>query len=780
MGTLNLVNNIKNEELFRRYVAGARLNRGKNIPNRNIINFSVEKDPRVKIIADIQGSGSSRYVINIIEDQIRFKIIHDCPDFKKGTKFCKHIVKILLLIDYETCRKVCQNVRTIIFSSNFNLVKESKTESYLIKAEELISNSKYFEALSFLESAYRESNNFEYIQKAIEVALNQNLIDQILRLAVEFENLIEFKREKYPEVIRSALSTLSQYNFSKQVEIILNAQKLLGNYSEKFIVDTLNQPFTQNITDPVLKYLLLFNFESIISIEDFFRELGVDSSSKLKSLIEQDTLNLTEEAILNMESEGEVDSFARIANICKFSNYNLIFLKVQKFKEKLKNMYIDALKLKHAFLRSLVIANTGSDKLKEMKFIEKYNYPTLIWTSPFRSEDPIHYYILEKCGIERHHLEYLNKRDFIENYPLFKSLFNGNNPIRHGIKEFWGTEEPQILNTVQNERVVELEFEVNLKDLDKFVLIEWDLAQKPILGSYVYQFKDGFLIPDNNHPLAHEIQPFDLILCDNNPIAIKGNNVKIYRPIRRINVKAAIELIWGGIDYISSYLPLVIIENLKTLKIDEFDAYNKINDAFNTSFLPNKTNSLKKFQNFIQKKALTELNKTYLKVLNTPNYERKVLKMIGFEHYSEIFKTRTALQTFKTENLKRESLQELKLDLKKFVSDKLTEILKKKEYDQIDIKVLRSFPTFRKWTLKIIYELKKQLEKTEVYRVNNDSIDITNLLNNYYGRIITKDVIEKGSPDQNMISIDKYSKILENFRFLKLKIPKIKNAVSYS
>ena len=91
-----------------------------------------------------------------------------------------------------------------------------------------------------------------------------------------------------------------------------------------------------------------------------------------------------------------------------------------------------------------------SDKLKQLKFTYKYNYPTLIWASSSRSETPLYYYILEKCGIEKHHLEYLEQSYFIENYPVFSTIFNGNNPVRNLVKNFWGSDKTASSTRFQN------------------------------------------------------------------------------------------------------------------------------------------------------------------------------------------------------------------------------------------------------------------------------------------------------------------------------------------
>ena len=332
------------------------------------------------------------------------------------------------------------------------------------------------------------------------------------------------------------------------------------------------------------------------------------------------------------------------------------------------------------------------------------------------------------------------------------------------------------MNIAQKDQDLELDYELNTEDNDKFVLIEWDLVQKPILGSYICQFSDGFLIPDKTHPLTHEIKPFNVILCEKTPVTIKSNNVKIMKPLRRINIKTAIELVWNGIEYISSYLPLNLIDELKRYKIDELDAIDNLYEKFKRSFLPNKDSSRKLFHEFIQNKIIKELNKIYLKVINKPNYKQKVLRMIGFERYCEIFTKRTALQQFTLDNLKRNSLQELKLDLKKLISEKLAELIKSKDFEGLNLKILRKLPKFKKWTAKLIYELKEQLEDCKIYQTGKKSYDIHSILKNYYGEIIVGNALNvdiiKNKP-KSLISDSELSKILENFNFLNLNPPQI-------
>jgi len=776
---IEIKNYLQNGDLFKRHVMGARFNRGKNIPNKNIINFNVVKSPKIKILANIQGSGNSKYVVNIFQDEQRVNIVHDCPDFKKTTKFCKHIVKVLLLLEPDICKSVCRDIRTINFSANFNLIKQSKTENFIVKAEELIKDSKYYEAINFLEQAHKESNNLDYIKKIADISLKYKLNDQFIKYAVKFKEIRDYITD-YPKFISLLFNSIVEYELFRKIDSILNLQNLFLDFPKKLVIETIKKMNVLAVKNPILRYLLLHKFAPEIYLDDFFKELPKSSKLDLKEQIAELMLESVNEAILNMESEDNMDGYLVIARNCNFKNNSEIYSQIGVYKEKLSDLYLEGLKQKHAFLRSLVIANTDSDKLKQMKFNFRYNYPTLIWVSSSRSEIPLYYYILEKCGLERHHLEYLEQSYFIENYPVFSEIFDGNNPVRNPVKKYWGSENPKIKNTVYIDKVIDLDFEVNLKELENFMLLEWDLAQKPILGSYICQFSDGFLIPDSNHPLTHEIKPFDLILCKTTPIAIKAGNIKIIRPLRRINIKTAIELVWEGIEFVSTYIPFEIITELKEYQIDELDAYDKIDERFKKSFLPKKESVRKYFSNFIQSKILKELNKTYLKIIQKPNYKKKVLRIIGFERHSKIFTDPSYLTSFKSNSLKKQSLQELKLDFKKFVSLKLSELIKSNQLELIDIKSLKKFPTFKKWSVKVIYMLKQELLNCKIHKINDTSYDIHELSNNYYGKMllnhtekVSNSQILTKAPGKFIVTDKCFENLLDNFKMLKLEAPKV-------
>ena len=100
--------------------------------------------------------------------------------------------------------------------------------------------------------------------------------------------------------------------------------------------------------------------------------------------------------------------------------------------------------------------------------------------------------------------------------------------------------------------------------------------------------------------------------------------------------------------------------------------------------------------------------------------------------------------------------------------------------DKSLVKILKSIPTFKNWTTKIIFELKEQLEKCMIYQTDDTTYDIHSLMENYYGKILTKDAVmnripKTGQKDNQkvLISDTELSKIMENFKYLKLNKPKV-------
>ncbi len=777
---MEIKNHYENLQYFKRLVRGARLSRGKSIPNKNIIDLTIQEEPLISISATIQGSGTSKYIIHVSQNETdkNFTLVHDCPDFEKGNRYCKHVVKLLLVLEPKLCSQICN--QHIYFTSNYSSVKESKVNNYLLRARRLLDSKNFTEAIDCFERAYNISKDTTLLNNILQIAFQNQLFTKYLQILNEHPKLIESQAEQIEDSIKIIFKSLMDHDFKKQFLILSNIKPFFKTLPDKEKKLLLNEFKKSGFSNKILKFYFLHEFAPIIKLPSFFANLNVKDDNELFQQISNMTLQEFNESILNMESLENVEIFERISRECNFPHLPNLQKKLSDYKVQLNGLFLKGLNQKHAFLRSLVISNQKKDSLRELKFKKKYNFPSILWTNPYRKEPPLHYYVLEKCGIERHHLEYISEEDFIQNYPVFKTIFNSNNPLPHKIKAFWGEEEPKIKNIVFESHNDELNFQLNVKNLDDLILVEWDLAKIPLLGSYICQFHEGFIIPDDTHPLTNQIKPFDLTLCFKKPVAIKGNGIKILRPSIRVNLPTALNLVWDGMEFITSQFPFQIIQDMKNFKIDEMDAIEQLQHFFQESILPKKEEVRKIIIEFVRTRIKKELNELYQKLITKKGNKNKILMMLGFEHYASIFKKKHVLNNFKKKSLIRNNLEELRLDFKNFIVKKLIEFVKKGDFHAINIKNLKRFYSFRKFTIKIINELKIDLENKKIIKLKNNKYDITQLNHNYYGNIIIEKSLntkistnKDGEGQKIVVTQEDLNNILENFSFLKLKPPPI-------
>ncbi|MHA1335371.1 MAG: hypothetical protein ACTSPW_06420 [Promethearchaeota archaeon] len=779
----NLKEYPKNGRLFKDYVIGARFNRGKSIPLKNIISFEVSKNP-LYVNATLLSSFESNYIVYIFRDDKtkEITIVHNCPDFRNGYDFCKHIVRILLLVEPHVCAEICKDINNIRFTSNTKLIKKSQENTYNKKAEKLLSENKIEEAIVMLGNAYEKSGKSEYMKKILEICKKKKshrLLIKYLSLNEDYSILIEYKDE-IANYINEIFAKYNNYNLQGKIEITFDILNFFRKFSEEELKEILNEINFTKIDPLYLRFLMLKDFNKNIRIGKFFRKSAkskIPPINTIKLNVKKELKRDIENSIINLDPLELFKNYKKIIDELELKNKTLLINRIKDYEVKLKKRYKEGLKLKHAFLRSLVIENYGTDKLTPLSFTTNYKFKDLVWTRVPKKESPLYYYILEKCGFERHQLQYMTKKYFIENYPVFRCIFNSNNPLYNAIQDFWGKSEPKIENNFFTKQYSEIGIKLKNLDLEKFILIEWDLVKTPILGSHIYQIKEGYIIPDFSQILTYELQPFDLTICLKKPIAIKSENVRILKPIMKVSVENAINLIYKGMDFIASYLPFSVILDLKNQKIDELKAWEIINEKSEQLFSPKKDAFRKHFKNFIQKLINEDFNDFYQKLLkNEKKNKAKILKLIGFEHYSEIFNSNLALNNFKRKSLKRDSLEKLKIDFKNFIAKKIVNIMKSKKYDMLNIHKLKKFPEFRDLTIKIISDLRNELESCKIRKISKFRYDVSELEKNYYGKKILKDsnieIIEKeiANKKQFLIKSGDIGKIRERLSYLKLNV----------
>ncbi|MHA1843155.1 MAG: hypothetical protein ACTSWE_02655, partial [Promethearchaeota archaeon] len=354
---MEIKNHLENKKYFKHSVRGARLTRGKSIPNKNIINLEIQKSPLINISATIQGSGTSKYVIHVSqkEQDGNFILIHDCPDFIKGNRYCKHVVKLLFILEPGLCAKICN--QHIYFTSDYNSVKESKVNNYLLRARRLLERKNFTEATDCFERAYNISKDTTLLNNILQISFQNQLFTKYLQILSTHPKLIESQSEQIEDSIKIIFKSLMDHDFKKQFLILSNIKPIFKTLPDKVKKLLLNEFKKSGFPNKILKFYFLYEFAPIIKLPSFFANLNVKDDNELFQQISNMTLQEFNESILNMESLENVEIFERISRECNFPHLSNLQKKLSDYKVQLNGLFLKGLNQKHAFLRSLVISN---------------------------------------------------------------------------------------------------------------------------------------------------------------------------------------------------------------------------------------------------------------------------------------------------------------------------------------------------------------------------------------------------------------------------------------
>jgi len=95
--------------LLKQFVSSPRLTRAVGMDDA-AIRFSQTASPPLRIEAKVFGSKEYRLVL----DEAKKRIEHDCPDWKRVSvlqRFCKHVVKLFLLLDQKDAVRILVSLR---------------------------------------------------------------------------------------------------------------------------------------------------------------------------------------------------------------------------------------------------------------------------------------------------------------------------------------------------------------------------------------------------------------------------------------------------------------------------------------------------------------------------------------------------------------------------------------------------------------------------------------------------------------------------------------------
>ena len=467
---------------------------------------------------------------------------------------------------------------------------------------------------------------------------------------------------------------------------------------------------------------------------------------------------------VNRKTIGQVLDIPKDKFYENYKNYK------NEIKELEKKVYLK----KFAFLKFLIEKN----KIKKTKiaFRKKRNtYEVNHDTENF--ENPAYKYIIKHLGFYGLNDSTIKSSDIGINYLIITDLFlddlNNFQDIFYYKKQFWGEENDYEINPIDVYSLVSdnldynFDIDQNYSNLNDLLIIEWDLANKPRQGSLVNAYGAQIVIPDQNNPLFHDLNPFDLCYCQKIPVIIERNIIKTINVITKSSFKDAIKSVSKGIEFIEGYYPLSLVKSVMQKKMNPFEANRILAENPNRFFIPNYEKFVKAIREFLFNFINKERTYIYQELRNNPEKVNQFLILLNLTTefsgldipYSEIIEELLQNQL---------DLNEFRKKLLENVHEFIRNLLLKKEIGTTNIfnlNKMRHTP-FIRYSNEIIDIRREEFEKSKIYNHNNE-FDITNLKKTYYGQEFSKilDIIQVSK-----IKGEVFSKIVQFSSKLKLKL----------
>ncbi|MFX0080190.1 MAG: hypothetical protein ACFE94_00400 [Candidatus Hodarchaeota archaeon] len=716
---------------------------------RNKINvFYLREDP-LKIRSIILDNDREYH---LIINEKKNEIFHDCPLFlihsEKDKKICVHFIKLLSIINKQHSEKILKNMEGYNLTSD-DFGSKKKGKNYQLLANNCIENNNCVEALNYLKKAIiSQFENESAIKDYLTIATENNLF-------IEFFEFLKHGYEngskdifKFDEIVnigfKKFLNVIHEYSFFNILRIIESIDSILNFRNVSFIA-----PYFDKLKKLVNSSYFNENYFSIYLIKKNNREL-IKYNPNFKGIFTQDQLNSLKSKLLNYFL-SEIDSFCLIDKLKLLKRqFQIIeipkdkFLsEYKKYKTEIKHLEKKLYLKKFAFLKLLIekynIKKTnGEFRKKRNAYIVNHLDDNL--------EKPVYSYIISRIGFFGLNEQTIKSSEIGINYFIMKELFLDDistfQDVNYYKTQFWGDSD-NLINPIDGFSLLTKNIEFSYEDEQKYsedvIIIEWDLANKPIQGSIVNAYGSQIIIPDQNNPLFHDLKPFDLCYCKKTPVKIESNIIKIVNIITKCSFKDAIISVAKGMTFIEGYYPLSLVRAVINKEMSPFHANEIITNNENKSFIPNYTQFVQAFREFLFNFIFKE--KEYIFEEIKSDFESKsdqILILLGLTNelngltlpYSEISKDilhpDMNLNEFRTEFLNRTHL---------FIK----EILNKRDLGStkiFDLKKLRNTQFF-KYADKILKIRKEEFESTRIVRFNDGNgprYNISEIKKTYYGQ----------------------------------------------
>jgi len=574
----------------------------------NLIN--IEEDPILirSLILDNERE------FHLIIDEKNNEIFHDCPSFlihsEKNKKICVHLIKLLSIINTNLAQKILENFKSYILTSE-DLGSKRKSKNFLLLANSCFKSNNCVEALNYLNKAiYNQFETKNIIETYLNTAIKNNLFIEFFEfLQNGYENDLQNYFLAFNDYIdkgfKRFLDIIPQYSFYDLLKIIESINKIIEFKDILFIsthFDKLKILIkSSNFNNQYFSiYIIKKNYVDLVNINPLFKDLISESSL--------DSLKIR---LLNY-------FFSEIDNFCILDNLKLLkkqfqvisipkekyYIEYKKYKTEIKELERKVYLKKFAFLKLLIekhnIIRAKGDFIKKRNaYIVKHDENNL--------KNPVYHYIVSRIGFFGLNDQTIKSSDIGINYFIMKELFLDDFSILQDVyyyrQQFWGDINEYEIKSIDGllllSENIEYSYDTIHKDSEDVMVIEWDLANKPIQGSLVNAYGSQIIIPDYNNPLFHDLKPFDLCFCKKTPIKIESNIIKTINVITKCSFKDAIKSISKGMEFIEGYYPLSVINAVLNKEINPFQANEIVVNNPNKEFVPNYNVFIKEFKKFL-------------------------------------------------------------------------------------------------------------------------------------------------------------------------------------
>ncbi len=691
---------------------------------------------------------------HLIIDEKNNEIFHDCPSFlihsEREKKVCVHLIKILLIIKSNLAQNILENFKTYSLTSE-DIGSHKKSNNFLLLANRCFDNNNCVEALSYLNKAI--INQFEsedIIETYLNIAINNNLFIEFFEfLKNGYENELEHYFIKFNTYIEDGfkkfLNIASEYSFFDILRIIECIDIMLKFKDISFIASYFDKlkilVNSSNFNDNYLSiYLIKKNHEKLIELNHNFKDIF--SQFQLVSL----------KSKLIEYFHSEIDNFCiidklkllkkqfRVINIPKEKFYNAY----KKYKKEIQELEKKVYLKKFAFLKLLmekynIISAKGEFRKRRNTYIVKHNEKNM--------SNPVYNYIISRIGFFGLNEQTIKSSEIGINYFIMKELFlddlSSFQDVFYYRQQFWGEIEEYEIKSIDalslSTQSIEYSYDVDNIYSEDIMIIEWDLANKPIQGSIVNAFGSQIIIPDYNNSLFHDLKPFDLCYCKKTPVKIESNIIKTVNVLTKCSFKDAIKSISKGLEFIEGYYPFSLVRAVLNKEISPFNANEIVVNNPNRMFVPKYNEFVKAFNEFLLNYIFKERDYIFEELkMDLIHNTDQILTLLNLNN--EL----AGLDLPYTEILKRSLYPEI--NLKEFKTRFLNEIhsiinniLKEREFGStiiFDLKKMQNTPFF-KYSNEVLKIRREEFESSTIIRFyDKDKViyDVSEINKTYYGK----------------------------------------------